>query len=211
MNAGSFLSRTYKTNLIEEELLILDVLFDSSDTFESLAKENYARWHNLPYSHDLETDILRNRIEKLISGGIINSYTSGHSDRIFYALTETGGNLWEVERAPDWERYCTDSSTINERGAWILTVESPSITTAKAFVNCARDCHLYEFDPDEVRTTTQINKEMTTVHWRTFSTLYSMSVTTYPLPNTNMVNWHEYESRKTWWRDLVELIKFQRL
>ena len=211
MNAGSLLKRTYKTNLIDEEVLILDVLFDSSDTFESLLKVNYASWHNLPYSHPFETDVLRERVEKLIDNKIISSHTSGHGDKIFYALTEMGENLWEVERAPDWERYCTDSSTVNEQGAWILTVQSPSITTAKAFVNCARDCHLYEFDPDEVRTTTQIKEESTTVYWRTFPAVYPMSVTTYPLPNINVVNWHEYESRRTWWRSLAELVKFQGL
>lgn len=209
MNTESPLKRTCKTNLTDEEVLILDVLFDSSDTFESLLKENYASWHNLLYSHALETNVLRERIEKLAGNRIIRSYTAGHDDRVFYALTATGGNLWELERAPDWERYCTDSSTVNEQGTWILTVESPSMTTARAFVECARDCHLYEFDLDEIRTTTRSKENMATVHWKTFPAVFSMSVPTYPLPNINVPHWHAYESRRTWWRNLAEFVKFQ--
>ena len=209
MNAGSDLKRTNKTNLIDEELFILDVLFDSSDTFESLVKENYASWHNLPYSHDLETGILRDLMDKLIGNGIIRSHTSDPGNRVFYALTEAGGKLWEAERAPDWERYCTDSSTVEENGDWILLVESPSMATATAFVDCANHCLLYGFNQDEFRTTTLIEKNISTVYWRTFPTVCSMSVTTYPLPKTTRANWNEYENKRIWWRSLTELAKFQ--
>jgi hypothetical protein len=51
MNTGSYLKRTNETNVSEDELLILDVLFDAKDRFESLLRENYASWHNLPYTH----------------------------------------------------------------------------------------------------------------------------------------------------------------
>src|ERR1044072_8707744 len=102
MNAQSYLSRSNKTNLIDEELLILDVLFDASDTFESFVKENYSSWHNLPYSHDQETGPLRELIEKLIRDGILKFHSSGADNKVFYALTETGGKLWEAERVPDW-------------------------------------------------------------------------------------------------------------
>jgi len=101
MNAASFLKRTKETNLSEEELLILDVLFDARDRFESLIKENYASWHNLPYSHNLETNVLRDLINRLVENGILTSHPSDFDGRIFYGLTEAGGKLWEVERVPN--------------------------------------------------------------------------------------------------------------
>ena len=211
MNVESHLKRTNKTNLIDEELLVLDVLFDSSDIFESLVKENYGSWHNLPYSHGVETGILRDLVDKLIGDGIVTSQTSSPGNKVFYALTEAGGKLWEAERAPDWERYCTYSSTPEENGNWILVVESPSIATAKAFVDCADRCRLYGFNQDEIRVTTSIEKSLSTVYWMVFPTVCSMSVTMYPLPNITLADWNEYENRRIWWSSLTALQKFQLL
>ena len=207
----SDLKRTYQTNVSDEELLILDVLFDARDTFESLAKENYATWHNLPYSHNLEVGDLTNLINRLLGDGIISFHTSNPGNKVFYGLTEAGGKAWEVERVPDWERYCTDYSTVNEAGHWMLFVESPSLATAKAFMDCATHCHLYQFNPNAIRISTIIEEKSSTIYWKAFPTAYSMSVTTYPLAETNRVDWNEYESRRSWWRTLTELAKFQLL
>ena len=207
MNAEPSLKRTNKTTLSDEELLILDVLFDAGDTFEALLKENYASWHNLPYTHMLETKLLRELIDKLLSNGIIKSYVS--NNRLFYALTAAGGKLWEAERTPDWERFCVDSSTVDDHGNWTLSVESPSRTTAKAFVECAKDCSLYKFNADDMRTTTAIDGKISTVEWRTFPAVCSISIQTYTLPEVNKVDWNKYENRRIWWRGLPELAKFQ--
>ena len=209
MNAGTYLKRTKETNLSEEELLILDVLFDATDTFESLARENYASWHNLPYSHTLETSVLGDLINRLVEHGIIKSHPSGVEDRIFYGLTKLGGELWEVERVPNWERYCADYSTEDETGYWMLSVESPSSATAQAFMDCATHCGLYGFKQDEIRTTTLVEEQPTIIYWKDFSTVYSMSVPTSALPGTSQVDWHEYERTRSWWRNLTELAKFQ--
>lgn len=209
MTVGSDLKRTHKTNLLEEELLILDVLFDSNDTFESLVKENFASWHNLPYSHDLDTGTLGKLINKLIGNGILRSTTPGPGTREFYGLTEIGGKLWEAERGPDWDKFCTDSSTMDENGTWILSVESPSITAARAFLACANDCFVYRFNSDEIRTTTRMDTKIAIVDWRTFPTVCSISVRTYPMLETHSMDWNEYENKRTWWRGLSELAKFQ--
>jgi len=206
---GNYLKRTHKTNLLEEELLLLDVLFDSNDTFESLVKENFASWHNLPYSHDLDAGTLEELINKLIGKGILRSTNPGPGNREFYGLTEIGGKLWEVERVPDWDKYCTDSSTMDENGTWILSVESPSITTARAFLACANDCFLYRFNSDEIRMTTLMDTKIAKVDWRIFQTVCSISVTTYPMLETHEMDWNEYEKKRTWWRSLLELAKFQ--
>ena len=209
MTVGSYLKRTHKTNLLEEELLILDVLFDANDTFESLVKENFASWHNLPYSHDLDTGTLEEFINKLIRNGILSSTNPGPGNREFYGLTEIGGKLWEVERVPDWDKYCTDSSTIDENGTWMLSVESPSITTARAFLAGANDCFLYRFHSDEIRMTTLMDTKLAIVHWRTFQTVCSISVRTDPVWETHQVDWNEYENNRSWWRSLSELAKYQ--
>lgn len=209
MNTGSSLKRTNETNLSADELLILDVLFDAKERFESLLRENYASWHNLPYSHHLETNVLRDLIHRLVENGIIRLHTSGFDDTLFYGLTEAGGKLWEVERVPNWDRYCTDYSTQDETGHWTLSVESPSISTAQSFMDCADHCGLYGFKPDEIRITTLIEAQPTTIYWKTFSTVYSISVPTYALPDTNQVDWNEYERRRFWWRSLTELANFQ--
>lgn len=209
MNMGSYLKRTNKTNLTDEELLILDVLFDAGDTFESLQKENYASWHNLPYSHHLEAGRLRDLINKLLHNGMLKAYTMDQSNKVFYALTEAGGKQWEVERAPDWERYCMDSSKEDENSNWIVFIESPSSTTAKAFVDWVMSCHFYEFKQEEMKTITLIDEKLSTVYWRTFPTVCSISAATYASPEINKVDWAEYESKRTWWRSLTELAKFQ--
>ena len=210
MNTASFLKRTKETVLSEEELLILDVLFDARDTFEALTKENYASWHNLPYSHNLETDVLRDLMNKLVENNIISHHTSDFDSKVFYGLTEAGGKLWEVERVPNWEKYCADHSA-DETGQWILSVESPSIVTAQAFMDCANHCGLYGFKQDEIRTTTLIEEQPSIIYWKAFSTVCSISVPTYSLLDVNYVDWRKYERRRSWWRNLAELAKFQAL
>lgn len=211
MKTGNLLRRTNQTKLTDDELLILDVLFDRSDTFDSLVKENYASWHNLTYSHTLETDLLRELIDKLIQDRVITSYTSDENQKVFYALTESGGKLWEVERVPDWERYCVDTSSPDENGNWIVSVESPSLTTAKAFIDCANDCSLYKFNQDDIRTTTRTQANISTIGWMTFATVCSIYVKADPLPKTNTTDWKQYERKRSWWRSLTELAKFQML
>ena len=209
MNAGSFLKRTKETNLSEEELIILDVLFDARDRFESLMKENYASWHNLPYSHSLETKVLRDLIYRLVENGILSSHPSDLDGTIFYGLTEAGGKLWEVERVPNWERYCTDYSTEDETGQWMLSVESPAAATVQAFIDCATHCRLFGFKQEEIRRTTLIEEKPSIVYWKAFSTVYSMSVPMNALMDANLVDWQEYERRRSWWRTLTELGNFQ--
>jgi len=91
----------------------------------------------------------------------------------------------------------------------MLSVESPGTATVQAFIDCATHCRLYEFKQEEIRTTTLIEEKPSIVYWKAFSTVYSMSVPMNAVMDAKEVDWQEYERRRSWWRNLTELGKFQ--
>jgi hypothetical protein len=198
--------RTHRTALTDDELMLFDAMFDAWDTPESLLPENYRTSHNLPYCHGLDAAALRRVTQALIDGGLLRSRTERgpRGDMTWLALTERGGALWTLEREPLWDRYCIDSSwpTEPDDGSWTLSVRSPVLETAQAFLNAARRCNLHDVDLDRV--TVEMKPREALVPWRMFEDVYELR-TRVPRPESGPVDWGLYEKERTWWRTVLEL------
>ena len=198
--------RTFRTSLTDDELLLFDALFDVWDTPESLLPENYRAWHNLPSGHGLDAAALTGTIQALIERDLMRSRTEQgpRGEMTWLGLSDRGGGLWEFEREPPWSLYCTDGCWPSEAGdgAWMLSVRSPALQTARAFLTVAERCKLYDVDPDLVTIGLSPGQEL--IPWREFAAVYEVRV---PIaePTSGSVDWIEYEKHRIWWRNIAEL------
>jgi hypothetical protein len=101
-------TRTGNSDLSDEELLLFDMLFDSNATAAQMSSTNYPCHMNCGYNHSLSDADLSCTIDSLLSRNLIRLIgNSSDSTAPIYSLTESGGERWEVERRPDWNRYVT--------------------------------------------------------------------------------------------------------
>src|SRR5262245_2724597 len=102
----------------------------------------------MPLTHGLDAPGVRRTIQALIDRGLVRSRTErgSRADITRITLTEGGGELWTAERDPPWDRFCVDSSWPVEAvdGRWMLSVRSPALETARAFLNTAVAIKLYD-------------------------------------------------------------------
>jgi hypothetical protein len=179
-----------------DELLLLDVLFDADDTRESLRRANYGAWHNLRDSHGLDDAALARTVRRLRGAGLLRVGPR------WLGLTPRGGALWSRARRPRWSRYCTDASFPTADGRWTLTVRSPSLATARAFLDVAVACGLYDADPGAASVLYLPRARL--LPWRMFASVHELRV---PLAGerTAPPDWDAYERRRVWWRTVAEL------
>jgi hypothetical protein len=202
---SSRFKRTFCTSLSNDELILFDALFDVWDTPESLLSENFATAFNLPYTHDLDTAGVRTTIEGLIERGLIQTRVerTPAKDITWLALTAAGGELWTLEREPAWDRFCDDASwpTGAHDGPWMMCVRSPSLETARAFLETAIRCGLYDITPQHM---TEATTGEALIPWHSFPVVYELRA---PLatPQSVDVDWARYQRERRWWRTVSEL------
>jgi hypothetical protein len=120
------------------------------------------------------------------------------------ALTPAGGRLWELERRPDWDRFCIDfSRPEGSRGRWVLRIHSPLAAVAEQFLDAATACGLYAPLASRIA---RREVRARIVPWKPRQTLAEVRV---PLRSVNEparpVDWQRYETLRTWWRSIPEL------
>jgi len=120
--------RTHSTDLSNDELLILDLLFDLHTTAPMLRRCNIVPQFNSE-PHGLSDTELRITLDRFMRDGITTFTDHEWNGHRYIALTEHGGQLWEQERCPIWNRYCTDRYKTTSRDRTLLSVVavSPSI------------------------------------------------------------------------------------
>jgi len=187
---SAVLRLTFRTSLTDDELK----LFYAWDTLESLSPENFSVSHNLPYTHGLSAGAVTRVTDGLIQRGLIRCRTEHGPPADFTRLTLTaaGGSLWTLEREPAWDRYCTDGSWPTDAGdgSWTLSVRSPRLDTARAFLSTARRCGLHAVSLEQPpRDTTSVED---LIPWHIFAVAYELQVPV-SSPRSERVDWALYE------------------
>lgn len=221
------LRRFNKTFLTDAELAIFDSVFNCYCLLPLLRKDIFQDVFNLNYSHELNDKELVSTIKKLADGGFLrlegdnlniealtlamNYYNPNlkldyynAQNRIFVTLTLKGGELWELERNPNWNFYCKDSWDVESN---ILEVSSPSYETAAMFLETAKNCQIYTFVEQEVSYQKSL-EDHTFIPWKKFDCVYTVAV---HLKNNEVVitDWSLYHKQRRWWRSIEELFTFQ--
>jgi len=135
--------RTGVTDLSDDELLLFDFLFDKSAAAGFFRQDRYALHLGVGYSHGLDDQQLTGVLDDLCRRGLllIDFGITGYA----YELTAAGGELWELERRPIWDRYCDtgESSFTNQDGksadVQILRILSPYLETCRDYVKLATE------------------------------------------------------------------------
>ena len=147
-----------RTPVTDDELLLLDAFFDVDDTLESLRRDHYEAWRNLPYTHGLDDAALERAVARVLAAGLLRRRPQAApragrpparlATATWVGLTAAGGALWSRARRARWTRYCSDASRPGgAAGRWVLSVQSPSLATARAFLAAAVECGVYAADP----------------------------------------------------------------
>ncbi len=197
--------RTGRSPLTDAELYLFDALFDKEDRVGSLRREQFGAFHNLPYTHDLDAAALSAAVARLEQAGLVRFRPTSRRPDLgpWVRLTPAGGRLWELERNPDWSRFCVDSSAPEGAdGRWVLRIRSCEVTTAEAFLDTAVACRLYGARTDR---TTRRRVRLRLVPWQVPRELVELQVPLDPDPTPRMCDWPAYEARRTWWRTIGEL------
>jgi hypothetical protein len=206
---NSRFERTYRTSLADNELILFDALFDVWDTPESLLPANFRSAFNLPYTHDLDPAALRITIEGLIERRLIQRRVERAAAReiVWLALTPAGGELWALEREPAWDCFCQDASwpIDSPDGPWMMCIRSPSLETARAFLESGIQCGLYAVTPQAI---TEATTREALIPWRPFPTIYELRAAL-ATPQAGVVDWALYERERRWWRTIPELATLQ--
>lgn len=201
--------RTNATSLSDDELIILDAIFDGGASFELLRRSSFHPQWNLGYAHNLNDEELRCRLRRLCEQSILK--TEYDCRRTYYCMTPTGGDLWSQERCPSWDRYCTERYKTTRRGLTLMSVVAVSPEIRDKFLM------LWPMPPARRRTATIPGNRL--IFWRSFSQLH-VGLATY----REETEWtsEEYDvycqrdrehsailrRERSWWRTVPELQRF---
>jgi len=204
------LYRSLSSNLTDDELLILDVMFSYSVTYPMLRACNFVPQFN-SQSHTLTDDQLKSTLRRMVADGIVEPQEHRFRNHRYVSITAHGGELWASERCPIWDRYCTESYPAFIRGRTIMSVKCVS-----SFV---RDDFLRLWPEYPARTKTATVRDNGLIHWRDFGTLH-VGLASYTEPTEwtpdEYNDWlpkllaymERVETERSWWRSVDELQKF---
>jgi hypothetical protein len=202
--------RTGATWLSDDQLILLDVLFDLGARFGLLRRDVFEMQWNLGYAHSLEDTALVCNLRWLCEHGVL--VAEGDGDRVCYRMTPAGGDLWSRERLPVWERYIHASYRTTSKGRWLMSVVAAS--------PAVRDLTL-ELLPESppLRRRIAVLAEYTLVAWRPPTPVYVGLATYEQRLQWNLAEhlvWAEQqrkrqarlERERSWWHNVTELQRF---
>ena len=198
-------SRTGLTPLSDAELHLFDALFDVTLRAGALRREGFAAL-NLPYTHELDTPALDALVLRLAGDGLLRLRRASRRPDLgaWVTLTPAGGRLWELERVPEWARFCRDSSSPEgPSGRWVLRIRASLETVAEAFLETAQACGLCA---PVIPRLSRRRLRARVVPWKPPESLIELRV---PLRSEDcspgVLDWGQYEGSRSWWRTVPEL------
>ncbi len=197
------LNQLYRTNtawLSDDQLLLLDALFDTGTSLSMLHRDGSLKQFNFGYTHSLDDAALEGNIIQLCEQRVLESQCDQNST--WYKMTGTGGELWSQERCPVWEKYCTEryKTTLCGRTQLSVVVASPEV----------RDHFLSQWPETSARRKKAVIADRPPlIEWRSFEQVY-VGVATYDqhCPHSSTDHWTMLERERSWWRSVSELQKF---
>jgi hypothetical protein len=200
--------RTNTTWLTDDQLVLLDVLFDKDTPFWLLRREDFLERVNLGYAHNLDDGELHSSLRWLVEHGFLTTKCDG--GETYFCMTAACSELWSQERCPVWERYCRDRYKTTSRGRTMMTV-----TAASARV---RDDFLELWPPDSARRRTATITDYNLIGWQPFARVF-VGVATYAQQQWTLeqhTHWVELcrghkdmlGRERSWWRCVGELQRF---
>ena len=198
--------RTHTTGLSDDELLILDVMFDSYVTWPMLRRRHFTNQFNAE-SHSLDDEHLVETLRRFVREDVIAPIEHTFRGHRYIGLTPAGGGLWSRERCPVWECYAM--SRIRE------STTDRELLTVRAATAQIRDDYLRLVPDGPARRRTAVIKDDSLIYWRAFGMIH-VGLATY-VPKTRWTP-EEYQSQlahrarceaeRTWWHTVAQMQRF---
>lgn len=168
--------RTNKTNLTDDELILFDALFRSWNTKKFLRQEEFQERLNFPYVHRFSDDELTQIFDDLLERRLIKKRQRQRTAKKpkekldWFTLTKKGGELWSLEREPNWENYCIEWTSFDESGSHVK-VYSGSQRTLEKYVEFEQEVLQAELTIS-VEVQFKILENHFLIPWKRFSKVY---------------------------------------
>lgn len=203
--------RTGATDLSQDELFLLDALFDGGAPICLLRRECFGT-HWLSHPHDLDDSQLYAKLHAMCVQGLLKTVATSLGDGI--VMTELGGELWSRERCPVWDRYLIDGYREIVSGKPSVSIVATTMAIADDMLRLGGPCGDWTLDTARVRRFKIRNHQL--IPWRSFTDLYVLIAVNYvesssfdfPDPAAYRQRLGECDQRRTWWRSVRELQKF---
>lgn len=124
--------RSHKSDLLDSELVLLDVLFNGDCQFRLLRNEVFRAQWSFPFSHGLDDDALRATLRSMCERGLLGVHRE--TGPVRFHMTRLGFDAWSDERCPIWERFCTWHTRDRSNGRTRITVVAVSPEVRNDFI-----------------------------------------------------------------------------
>lgn len=162
----------------------------------------YPEQMNCDYCHSLDDAALQRTIDSLLTRRLIRSIGSSTETR--YSLTEAGGQMWEAERRPDWDRFVTMSQKElgNFQSGSVVAFCTKELI-GRGFLGGMFASGLIT-PVSSIRKRQVYNKRL--LPWKKFPTVFVLRCRTsdHVAHFPKNVDWETYESTRCWWRTIHE-------
>jgi len=208
-------SRTDVTELSDDELLLFDAIFECPWPVQALRRGEYGFHLNVRYTHGLSDEDLRARIVELVDRGLMTTDIRDPVEslnRPYCALTPTGGVLWELERKPDWSKYCSDSYDDDE-----MAIDAYCEGTALACMRAFHEAGWHDIRPAEAKCIRYRvgweQRKWPLISWKESKLDYSIVVPHFERGGMQLPEIEKfaklaprYDEQRWWWRTITELV-----
>ena len=192
----------------------MDALFDYGKFFRNLVRKWFGVQNNMP-NHSLTDKELTTTLKRWIGLGWLfhekkHCTFSGRAERSYdvVRLTAAGGQIWQQERQPIWDRYCKVYPLRVKPGRMMMEVSSVKEAAIADYVQSIPE-RVWSSDTHRIR-------EPNLLYWRSFeSTFVGVMI----MEDKNSFSWEEHtqrtaneadrEQNRTWWQTVFELQRFQ--
>ncbi len=201
--------RTRISKLADNDLILLDFMFDATVPRPMLEDEKFSIHNNTSYSHEFDTLQLNKVLNRLLDQELL--FTERHKFREekveYYGLTSTGGKLWESERKPVWKRYVEDSQELAEqKGVWATTISSYSEEALFACVEYYVKNSFMGVPISELKYAQSNSSSL--IYWKNNSVVYKCQFLAKEKEDVERTDWGKYKQNRVWWRNVCELQRY---
>jgi hypothetical protein len=190
--------RRYASSLTDDELILLDPMFDSPHRPRAFYHSNYQDLFNTPYCHCLSDSDVEAALVRLCGAGVVG-YSNGR-----YALTADGGRLWEAERDPPWPMYCYEAEGHQDGGRlWDVEIVAVSREVGEQFLCTAQRYGRY---PDvSMASLNWSPMERSPIYWKQDLAAWH---TRFPSQAGDQWDHDGFFNAMQWWSSLTDLNRY---
>jgi hypothetical protein len=199
--------RTGRTTLSDDALLLCDALFDGGGYVYALWDEEAAERQTILDAPSPDITALQDVLQTMLTAGLVQRYYAPYDAegyRQHVRLAPAGGELWQKERLPDWNRYCY-AMTYQDDTRRMWSVDSPSLDTARAYLDTAYHLGMGAPPPESVQQMAIPQHRL--LPWKDFPMIYRL----YGLQGASTFDATDdapaYYDRLQWWRNVPELVR----